>query len=69
MGVLLARPTVVNGSVTGKIMRVVPKGVKCPICGASAYFTGITKVDISGKHLRLYRCLRFSQHEFWVVAN
>ena len=69
LGVVLAHPTVVNGSATGKIVRVAPKGVKCPICGASAYFTGKTKVDVSGKLLRLYKCMRFSQHEFWVVAN
>ena len=69
LGVLLARPTVVNGSATAKILRVAPRGVKCPICGASAYFTGKTKVDVSGKLLKLYRCMRFRRHEFWVVAN
>ncbi|MGA2264604.1 MAG: hypothetical protein ABSH28_24640 [Acidobacteriota bacterium] len=70
-GVVLARPTAVHpdGSVTGQIVRLARKAVKCPICGSGAYFTGTTKVDVSGKLLRLYRCLRFEEHEFWVAAD
>jgi hypothetical protein len=40
--------------------------VKCPIDGSSAYFTGQTKTDVSGKFLWLYKCNQFG-HEFWVV--
>ena len=42
--------------------------VKCPIDGSSAYFTGTTKVDPSGKLLYLYHCNQFG-HEFWVPQN
>ena len=70
-GAVLAHPTAVHpdGSVTGQIVRLARKDVKCPICGSGAYFTGTTKVDVSGKLLKLYKCLRFAEHEFWVVAN
>ncbi len=47
----------------------VPAEVKCPVCGSSAYFTGTTKTDVSGKLLKLYQCMRFTDHKFWVVAN
>lgn len=40
--------------------------VRCPVDGSSAYFTGKSKVDVSGKTLWLYHCNQFS-HEFWVV--
>jgi uncharacterized protein YxeA len=40
--------------------------VTCPIDGSSAYFTGKTKLDVSGKLLYEYKCQRFG-HEFWVV--
>lgn len=43
--------------------------VKCPVCGADAYFTGNTKTDVSGKLLYEYQCMRFSEHKFWVVKN
>jgi hypothetical protein len=41
--------------------------VKCPVCGSSAYFTGETKTDVSGKQLWKYQCNRFTEHTFWVV--
>jgi|GEM_PF-5154038 hypothetical protein len=43
--------------------------VTCPICGSSAYFTGTTKTDVSGKLLWEYQCNRFVDHKFWVVKN
>lgn len=36
----------------------------CPIDGASAYFTGVTKVDVSGVLLKQHRCNQFG-HVFW----
>jgi hypothetical protein len=41
--------------------------VKCPVCGSSAYFTGETKTDVSGKQLWKYQCNRYPEHTFWVV--
>jgi hypothetical protein len=46
----------------------VPADVKCSIDGSSAYFTGNTKVDRSGKLLKEYKCTQFG-HKFWAVAN
>ena len=43
--------------------------VTCPICGSSAYFTGATKTDVSGKLLWEYQCNRFVDHKFGVVKN
>ncbi|OFW13934.1 MAG: hypothetical protein A3H27_18090 [Acidobacteria bacterium RIFCSPLOWO2_02_FULL_59_13] len=40
--------------------------VTCPIDKSSSYFTGKTKVDVSGKLLWLYKCNLYG-HEFWVV--
>lgn len=42
------------------------QNVKCPIDDSSAYFTGKTKVDVSGKLLREYKCGTFG-HRFYVV--
>jgi hypothetical protein len=42
--------------------------VTCPIDGSSAYFTGKTKVDVSGKLLYEYKCNQFG-HLFWVVKQ
>lgn len=42
--------------------------VTCPIDGSSAYFTGKTKPDVSGKLLWEYKCTRFG-HQFWVVKK
>ena len=36
----------------------------CPIDGASAYLTGVTKVDVSGVLLKQHRCNQFG-HVFW----
>jgi hypothetical protein len=41
-------------------------GVTCPIDGSSTYFTGQTKIDVTGKLLQLHKCLQFG-HEVWVV--
>lgn len=41
---------------------------KCPVCGNSAYFTGQTRLDVSGKLLQKWQCMMFSEHVFWVVA-
>jgi len=38
--------------------------VKCPICKGNAYFTGETKLDASGKLLKVYQCMMFSDHRF-----
>lgn len=43
--------------------------VTCPICGATAYFTGNTKTDVSGKLLYEYQCNRFAEHKFWAVKK
>lgn len=42
--------------------------VTCPIDGSSAYFTGKTKVDVSGKLLYEYKCNKFG-HLFWTVKQ
>lgn len=41
--------------------------VNCPKDRSAAFFTGQTTVDVSGKQLRLYKCMAFG-HEFWVPA-
>jgi uncharacterized protein (UPF0333 family) len=40
--------------------------VTCPIDHSSAYFTGNTKTDVSGKLLKEYKCNMYG-HLFWVV--
>lgn len=40
--------------------------VLCPIEGGSAYFTGETRNDVSGKLLWKYICNTYG-HIFWVV--
>jgi hypothetical protein len=42
-------------------------GSNCPIDNSSAYFTGQTRVDVSGKLLQLWKCNQYG-HEFWVPA-
>ena len=38
--------------------------VSCPLDKGSAYFTGATRVDVSGKLLKQYKCNAFG-HIFW----
>lgn len=54
-----------SGLIAGKALS---QTVKCPICNNTAYFTGETRLDVSGKFLRKYQCMMFSQHNFWMVA-
>ena len=42
--------------------------VKCPIDQSAAYFTGNTKVDVSGKLLYEYKCTLW-QHTFWTLRK
>jgi hypothetical protein len=42
--------------------------VHCPIDGSTAYFTGKTKTDVSGKLLYEYKCNEYG-HLFWTVQN
>lgn len=44
-----------------------PQNVRCPICSNSAYFTGETRSDVTGKLLKKYQCMMFTQHVFWAV--
>lgn len=44
------------------------QNVSCPICGNTAYFSGQTRVDVSGKLLKMYQCMMFSEHKFWSVS-
>ena len=44
------------------------QAIDCPIDGSAAYFTGETKVDVSGKLLRHYQCMMYG-HDFWVPAD
>jgi hypothetical protein len=43
------------------------QNVKCPVCDSDAYFTGDTRLDVSGKLLMKYQCMLFQQHVFWAV--
>jgi hypothetical protein len=42
--------------------------MNCPIDGSASYFTGETKVDVSGKLLRHYKCAMY-EHEFWMPTD
>ena len=42
--------------------------VTCPIDDSIAYFTGKTKVDVSGKLLYQYKCSSYG-HLFWTVRQ
>jgi hypothetical protein len=44
------------------------QAINCPIDGSEAYFTGETKVDVSGKLLRHYMCMMYG-HDFWAPAD
>lgn len=39
-------------------------GATCPIDNSSAYFTGETRIDVSGVLLKKYKCNQFG-HVFW----
>jgi hypothetical protein len=60
--------TILRRALLGLVLAsaLLSQNVTCPVEGGMTYFTGTTKVDVSGKQLWLYRCVQFG-HEFWVA--
>jgi hypothetical protein len=61
----MLRAMVVNAALIGMV--VASSLVNCPIDDSGAYFTGVTKTDVSGKFLKQYRCNLYS-HVFWSTS-